>query len=300
MIVITAPTGQIGRQILETLLDTNANENGVTPPIRVIARDPARLPARVREETEVIQGSNNEKDVLSKALTGADSVFWLVPPDPSAPSVEDRFLEFTRPFCEVIAETGVQRVVGVSTLGRGVAKNAGHISANLDMDAMIEATGVHYRALELPGFMENMLRSIPALKAAGLFSSPVTPDRREPAVATRDIAAVAARLLLDPTWEGQEGVRILGPEDLSADDMARVMSDVLDRPIRFQPVTSEEYKATMMRFGLSEAWAQGLVDMMRAIDEDRIYHARPRTPEDGSPTSFRQWCEDVLKPAIQN
>ncbi|MEV5573603.1 NmrA family NAD(P)-binding protein [Spirillospora sp. NPDC052269] len=295
MIVVTAPTGQIGRQVLGILMDAGA-------PVRVIARAPARLPARVREDAEVVQGSHSDRDVLTKALTGADSVFWLVPPDPTAPSFEDRFLDFVRPFCEVITETGDEdlRVVGVSTLGRGVARNAGQISANLATDEMIEATGVRFRALELPGFMENMLRNVPSLKAAGMFAAPVTPDRKQPAVATRDIADVAARLLLDPTWDGQEGVPVLGPEDLSADDMARVMSDVLGRPIRFQQVSPEEQKATLTGYGASEDFAQGLNDMMTAIDRDGIYHARPRTPEAGSPTSFRQWCEDVLKPAVEN
>ncbi|MFC4908747.1 NAD(P)H-binding protein [Actinomadura gamaensis] len=291
MIVVTTPTGQIGRQIIDLLLDAGA-------PVRVIVRDAARLPARVRESVDVVEGSHNDRELLTKALADADSVFWLVPPAMTAPSVVGHFNEFTRPFCEAVTETGVARVVAVSTLGRGATRNAGQISASLAMDEMIEATGVHYRTLELPGFMENMLRNIPSLKAAGVFSSPVTPDRAQPAVAVRDIAAVAARLLLDDTWEGQEGVQVLGPEDLSANDMAEIMSEVLDRPIRFQQISPEEQKALLISYGASEDAAQGLIDMMTAIDRDGIYHAQPRTPGSRTGTSFRQWCEDVLKPAF--
>ena len=50
MIVITTPTGTIGQQVLEKLL--NSGET-----IRVIARDPSRLPAHTRERVEVVQGS---------------------------------------------------------------------------------------------------------------------------------------------------------------------------------------------------------------------------------------------------
>ncbi|MCP2340605.1 NAD(P)H-binding protein [Actinomadura rupiterrae] len=291
MIVVTTPTGQIGRQLLDLLLDADAA-------VRVIVRDPARLPARVRENAEIVQGSHSDKDVLTKALTGADSVFWLVPPDRTAPSIEDHFDEFTRPFCEAITETGVARVVAVSSLGRGVAKNAGHISVSLAMDEAIEATGVHYRSLELPGFMDNMLWNIPSIKAAGMFTSTVTPDRKQPAVATRDIAAVAARLLLDASWDGRQGVPTVGPEDLSAEDMARIMSEVLERPVRFQQISPEEHKAALMRYGSSEASADGINAMMTAVDQDGIYHAQPRTSESRTPTTFRQWCEDVLKPAF--
>jgi hypothetical protein len=31
---------------------------------------------------------------------------------------------------------------------------------------------------------------------------------------------------------------------------------------------------------------------------NNIYNADPRTPQSNTPTSFRQWCEDMLKPAV--
>ena len=47
-----------------------------------------------------------------------------------------------------------------------------------------------------------------------MFFSPIAGDRKLPTVATRDIAAAAARLLLDPSWSGVGEVPSLGPEDL--------------------------------------------------------------------------------------
>jgi hypothetical protein len=46
-----------------------------------------------------------------------------------------------------------------------------------------------------------------------------------------------------------------------------------------------------------EAMAQGTVDMMVAKNEG-LDNAEPRTPRSTTPTSFRQWCEEVLKPAV--
>ena len=54
-------------------------------------------------------------------------LFWLVPPNRRAESVEGYYLDFTRPACEAVKSQGVKRVVAVSTLGRGVAKNAGQL-----------------------------------------------------------------------------------------------------------------------------------------------------------------------------
>lgn len=58
-----------------------------------------------------------------------------------------------------------------------------------------------------------------------------------------DIAAVATKLRLDDSWSGQGSVPVLGPEDLSPNDMAQVMSEVLARPARFQQVTGADYEA---------------------------------------------------------
>lgn len=288
MIVVTTPTGTIGQQVVTNLLDGGE-------PVRVIVRDPARLPAQVRARAEVVPGSHGDPDVVDEAFTGADAVFWLAPPDPHAESLEAVYLDFTRPACEAFKRVG--RVVGVSALGRGFPGNAGHVTASLAMDDLIAATGVHYRALTMPSFMDNLLTQAAAIRDHGVFFSPISGDRKMPACATRDIAAVATRLLRDPSWQGADSVPVLGPEDLSNDDMARIMSEVLGKPVRFQQISSAAFKDTLLGHGMSEAIAQGMVDMAVAKDNG-LDNAEPRMPESTTPTTFRQWCEEVLEPAV--
>ena len=120
MIVITTPSGQIGRQVLGNVLNSGK-------PIRVIVRDPSRLPSEARKRIDVVQGSHGDSDTAQKAFAGADTVFWLVPPDPKAESVEAAYVGFSRPACAAFKSQGVKRVVGISALGRGTpwAANAG-------------------------------------------------------------------------------------------------------------------------------------------------------------------------------
>lgn len=292
MIVVTAPTSTIGRQVLGNVLDSGK-------PVRVIAREPSRLPAHMRERVQVVQGSHGDTDVVERAFAGADAVFWLVPPAPRAESLEATYVDFTRPACDAFRSHGVRRVVGVSALGRGTAMvgNAGLVTASLAMDDLIAGTGVSYRALTMPSFMDNILRQVEPIKTRGMFFSPLSGDRRFPTCATRDIAAVAARLLLDPSWSGQDSVPVLGPEDLSFNDMARIMSEVLGKPVRFQQIPFDAFRSRFIELGMSEAMAQGMTDMM-AAKNDGLDNAEPRTPENTTPTSFRQWCDEVLKPAV--
>jgi uncharacterized protein YbjT (DUF2867 family) len=292
MIIITAPAGRIGHQVLGNVLSSGE-------PIRVIMRDPSRLPAEASKRVEVVQGSHGDVDVVDQAFTGADAVFWLVPPDPHANSAEAAYVDFTRPACDAFKRHGVQRVVGISALGRGTvaARHAGLATASLAMDDLIAGTGVSYRALTMPSFMDNLLRQVPAIKDRGVFVTPISGDLKLPSCATRDIAAAAARLLLDGSWSGAGHVAVLGPEDLSFNDMAQIMSEVLSQPVRYQQIPGQALKDRLTGAGMSDAMAQATVDMMIAKDQG-LDNAEPRTPESTTPTSFRQWCEEVLKPAV--
>jgi uncharacterized protein YbjT (DUF2867 family) len=186
MIIVTTPTGAVGHQVLENVLRGEE-------PIRVIARDPARLPSHVRERIDVVRGSHSDATIVNKAFAGADAVFWLVPPDPRATTVDAAYLDFTRPGCAAFKTQGIKRVVGISALGRGTpaAAHAGLVTASLKMDDLIASTGVHYRAVTNPSFMDNLLRQVEFIKNEGIFSLPISGDFEQPSACTRDIAATA-------------------------------------------------------------------------------------------------------------
>ena len=108
---------------------------------------------------------------------------------------------------------------------------------------------------------------------------------------------MGAKFLLNRTWTGQSGNAVLGPEDLSFNDMAAIMSDVLGKRVRFQQVPGDAYKAKLIQYGATEIFAQGIIDMLIAKDNG-MDNVEARTPENTTPTSFHQWCEEILKPAV--
>ncbi|MEV7356380.1 NAD(P)H-binding protein [Kitasatospora sp. NPDC091276] len=295
MIVITGSTGNIGRHLLSRLLESApaAGEE-----LRVIVRDPARLPDAARGRVEVVTGSHADAEVLDRAFEGADAVFWLVPPDASL-TPYDAYSGFTRPATEALVAHGVGHVVGVSALGRGtpLADRAGLVTASLAMDDLIAGTGVAYRALANPSFFENLLEEADSIREKGVFTDSVDADRKAPFVAVADIAAAAAGLLLDRSWTGTGSVPVLGPRDLSPNDLARIMTEQFGRPVRYERQSFDELYATLVGYGLNEAFAQGVVDMKRAKDEG-LDAGVVRTPDTASPTGFEQWCARTLKPAV--
>ncbi|MGW6023431.1 NAD(P)H-binding protein [Streptomyces sp. NPDC055099] len=295
MIVITAPTGNIGRHLLPQLV-RDAPTHGEE--LRVIARDPARLLDEVRDHVEVVVGSHGDPEVVDRAFEGADAVFWLVPPDASLPPA-DAYLGFTRPAAKALAAHGVAHVVGVSALGRGtpLADRAGLVTASLAMDDLIATTGAAYRALANPSFFENLLEEADSIREKGLFTDAADADRKAPYVAVADIAAVAARLLLDRSWTGTGDVPVLGPQDLSPNDLARIMSEQLGHPVRYERQSLQDLRTTLVGYGLDAAFVQGIADMKQAKD-DGLDAGVTRTADTASPTTFEQWCAQTLKPAV--
>ncbi|MFI7294384.1 NAD(P)H-binding protein [Streptomyces sp. NPDC050121] len=295
MIVVTTPTGQIGREVVARLLDAGEG----SAPVRVIVRDPGSLAPGVRERVDVVQGSHADPAVLKEACQGADQVFWLVPPTPTAPDAEAHYGAFTDRLCEVIEAQGLERVVAVSTLGRGVARDAGLISVGLAMDERIAATGVPYRALCPPALMENTLRQLAAIRDTGVFATGHVTDRVLRLCATRDVGAAAARLLLDDSWSGRADVPVVSPDELTPEGMADVLAEVLGRPVRAQFLPVAEQRAGLLRAGATESWVRSYTDMVTAQNEQGFYGASQRPTPDLAPTTFRQWCEEVLRPAAE-
>ncbi|MFF4621596.1 NAD(P)H-binding protein [Nonomuraea jabiensis] len=295
MIVITGPTGNIGRRLLSLLLEA-APARGEE--LRVVVRDPARLPESARGRVEVVTGSHGDAATVERAFTGADAVFWLVPPDASV-TPDEAYGGFTRPAARAFAAHGVGHVVGVSALGRGTpqAAQAGLVTASLAMDDLIAGSGVAYRALANPSFFENLLEEANSIRDDGVFTDTVAADRPAPLVAVADIAATAAGLLLDRSWTGAGSVPVLGPQDLSPNDLARIMTEELGRPIRYQRQPLDELRSTLLGHGLNEAFVEGMVDMKRAKDQG-LDSGVDRSPQACQATGFAQWCAQTLKPAV--
>lgn len=291
MIVVTGPTGNIGAKVLARLAQG-------TEKLRVIMRNLDKIPAPLRARVEIVAGDYTDPVVVSKAFEGARAVFWLMLGDPRAPDAQAAFVDATRPAAAAMRAQGVAQVVTVSALGRGWPGAGGYATASQRMDDLIAQTGVSLRALVCPSLMENVLRQVEGIGARGVYFGVAPQGQREPLCACADVANVAADLLADPDWRGTAEVPLLGAEDISGDEMAAAMTDVLGRTVVYREMAIDDLRAGMMSRGVSSGMAQAMAEMMAAkiAGMDR---AVPRDAVNTTPTRFRDWCATVLKPALR-
>lgn len=286
MLLITTPTGNTGRAVLQAVL-----EAGETP--RVLVRDPSKLSPEVLNRVEVVQGNLHNPQDLERALSGIEGAFFCVPQSPDPEDLSAYYRSFTERFVEAAKTAGLKRLVAISG-GDDQAGNRGPGKQLRESEEVLGTSGASLRFVRCGYFMEQFLWMMSGIVQGGVFALPSVPM---PFVAAQDIGRGAAALLLDRTWTGRGTVAAHGPERLTCGEAAQVASQVLGVPVRFQSVTAQQYAASLTPHGVSAAMGQSLGEMFEAISEGRDMGAQAER-ELPCPTTLRDWMSTVMKPAV--
>lgn len=295
MIAITTPTGHIGSSVVRTLLDAGRDD------LVLLLRDGSRLDADVRGRVETREGDLQDAAYVRRATEGADALFWLTPNVWSAPDLFAFYAGMADAVTGAVRANGIARVVDLSSEGAqnrddyGPVSGLGRIEAALD--ALADEAGTAVRHLRPTFFQENFEAQIGAITQAGAVFFPAPPDTRTGMIATRDIAAVAARLLADDSWTGVEVVPLHGPRDLSYAEAAAVLSRGLDRPVGVQQVPVEALRQQFLGMGASPSYADGLASLYSKIGTPG-YTGDPRTEASTTPTELSDYVADTLWPMV--
>lgn len=106
----------------------------------------------------------------------------------------------------------------------------------------------------------------------------------------RDIAAVAARVLVDDAHAGGDYV-LTGPESLSQREQVRIIGDVIGRPVQFHELSPEEFRREAV------GWPPPVVDMLLGAWKATL--GRPAFVTSSvldilgsAPHTFHEWAAD--------
>jgi hypothetical protein len=108
------------------------------------------------------------------------------------------------------------------------------------------------------------------------------------------------RKLLSRDWSGAGNVLGLhGPaEQPTFGESARILGEVIGRPVELVALPMEAWKQSLLGMGFPQAIADGYEELMGAIGRGEK-PAEPRTAETTTPTNFREWAEQVVRPAAE-
>jgi len=291
-ILVTNPTGYVGRKVLTELLAPEFS-------VRVITPDPSRLPEHICAQVEVICGSTDDSATLCGALDDVDALFWCVPGTPlREANVRGYYERFGRAGCRAIRCAETSRVVTVSAAGNLSGWGAGPISALQAMEDILDQSGAQIRHLRSGWFMENFLEEARPIREHGVFSYPVPGHVAVPMTAAEDVADVALKWLVRPDWFGTRRVAVYGPEELSFDPSSAIFQRVLDKPVRYTEVSVDDYVRHMVRSGASVHHAHSLAAMFAAMARG-IHRLENHTIQSTTSTTLGAWAKSELLPLVQ-
>ncbi|TDD34484.1 NAD-dependent epimerase/dehydratase family protein [Actinomadura sp. KC06] len=287
-IVVTTPTGHVGSRVVRLLLQA-----GVRP--RVLVRDPARLDAATRERVDVRRGDLTDAAFVREATSGARTVFWV---DPTPHSSEDPIETSDRtadPLIEAAQAGDVARVVLLSSVGAEKRHGAGHIDGLARIEERLDATSADTLHLRCGYFFTNLLMDLDGL-AGGVLTTPFHPDVPMAWVDPRDIGDVVAARLLNDDWKGHEIQAVHGPEDLTFQQVAAILTEVLGRTVQLVVVGEDDVREALRSAGLSPTAVEGIVGMSAGTRD--LVPEQPRDVVTTTPTPLAAWAYAHLRPAL--
>lgn len=249
MILITGGTGTTGREIIAELQRLGATG------VRALVRDAGRASFIREAGFETAEGDFDRPETLDAALAGVERALLLTPPSPKT-------FEFQRDFIEASKRAGVRRVVKFSAFGADADAPEGFGKWHGQAEDYLKQSGLAWTMLQPNFFMQNLLGQAQQIAAEGRIYQPVG-DAKASFIDVRDIAAVAARALVEDGHEGKSYV-LTGPEALSYADVAAKLSNAAGRQITYVPITPEQFRQGALAAGLPE-WLVGALERLNEI-----------------------------------
>jgi len=243
---ITGSTGRLGGRVARKLADAGRSQ-------RLLVRDPSRAPQLAG--ATAVQSSYADRKAVTAALDGLRTVLMV-----SASESPDRMSQH-RAFIDAAAAAGVQQVVYISFYGAAPDCTFTLGRDHFATEEYLRASGMGFTFLR-----DNLYADFfPAMVGEdGVIRGPAA-QGRVAAVAQDDIADAAVAVLLDPEAHAGATYSLTGPEALTLDEVAAVLTGAQGRPVAYQPETVPEAYASRAVYAAPDWQVDAWVSTYTAI-----------------------------------
>lgn len=294
MYVITGATARTGGAIARALLEQNL-------PVRAISRNADNLAPLVELGAEPYVADPRDANAMAEAFVGATAVWAMLQPNyiPDSRDFRQFQSEIIAAMVPALERGRPDHIVSLSSWSADLDRSNGPVAGMHDLEVALDGLGgsnvLHLRA---GYFMENAFGYIDPLRQGDVVRGPFDPTIAMPWVATRDIAAAAAKHLQDRDFGHRAIHEVQGERDLDINEAMRVIAEGLDRPdIRYDRIPFDDAHRDLLDHGLSENIADMMIEVADSINRGIIHFNEPRSPSTTSPTSFETFVAETWLPA---
>jgi len=266
--VVTGATGQVGSAVVNYLLSQSV-------PVRVVIRSENKAQSFRSRHVDVVIADLTDADALTKAFQGAKAVFAMNPPAFNDPDLQVAAANVSHALASAIKAAKVERVVVLSSIGSERSSKTGNILTAHTMEEILKTSAPQVVMVRPTAFMENWLHGASAVKSG---QSPVIGsmfkklDRKIPHIATDDIGRVSAEYMTKPKNEVDNLViiELEGPEPYSPNDVAKVTSEALGKPVSAVAMSEEMMRGLFENFGWPKTTGDNWIEMFQGFDDGTI------------------------------
>jgi NAD(P)H dehydrogenase (quinone) len=235
-------TGKVGGAVAIKLLASGHA-------VRAVVRDAAKAQVWRSRGCDVAVANADDADALTRAFTGLEGVFLLLPPvfDPEPGFPESRAA--IAAIRQALAHASPPKVVCLSTIGADASQPNLLNQLGL-LEQALHSFAAPVTFLRAAWFVDNASFDIDSARGAGRIDSFLQPlDKAYPMVAARDVGVTAAELLLD-RWQGHRVVELEGPRRVTPNDIARAFASALGSSVSVSAVPRNEWEARFRSQGM--------------------------------------------------
>ena len=218
-ILITGGTGYVGGRLIPLLRD----QVGVDR-LRLMARQPDYLRARVGDDLEIVPGDVTKPNTLEAALTGIDTAYYLIHSMGSGGDFEDQDRIAARNFASAAKAQGVKRIIYLGGLGEGGEALSKHLRSRHEVGSVLQESGaqvIEFRASIIIGsgslsfeLIRALVQKLPVMICPKWVSTLAQP------IAIEDVL-VYLTYALDHEAGQSKVYEIGGPDQVSYGDLMR-------------------------------------------------------------------------------
>lgn len=260
--------------------------------VRIIGRKAESLAALKAAGAELAIGDAGNADFLAQSFKGADAVYTMIPPNHASNAFRAWQNQIGATIAEAVKQSGVKRVVNLSSIGAHLPDGTGPIAGLHDMEQKLNAvTGLDLLHLRPGYFMENHFNALGTILPFGVYADMIDGSVPIGTIATQDIAAVVARELASIRGTGSRVLHLRSPKLTTQDEAAAILGTAIGKPdlkhVRADPAQA---KAGMTAHGLSQNMADLFEEMSVAISGSAFNRAFADGPTEITPTTLEAWA----------
>jgi uncharacterized protein YbjT (DUF2867 family) len=291
MYVVTGATGNTGRVVASQLLDQGKK-------VRVIGRSKERLQPLVDRGAEAFVADLSDQATLTKAFTGAEGVYAMIPPSATSKDFRDEQRQVAKAIAGALESARVKHAVALSSIGADKEAGTGPVAGLHEFEEILNRiAGLNVLHLRAGYFMENTLGQAAAIKAMGNTAGPLRGDLKLPMIATEDIGNKAAEWLLALDFKGKQAHELLGQRDLSMDEATSVIGKAIEKPdLKYVQLPGEQMQPAFVQMGMSPNVAGSILEMAAALNSGHMRALEQRSKENTTPTSFETFVKEEFVP----